>query len=73
LATDIEKTLGIKATLIEDHGGIFEVRVNDEIIYSNHRECGQQFIPADIIKDIKEILGSKQLIENNSTCKCEGG
>jgi len=42
LAADIEQIFGIKSTLIEGHGGIFEVWVNNTIIYSNHNECCQQ-------------------------------
>jgi predicted Rdx family selenoprotein len=73
LAADIESTLGIKTTLLEGHGGIFEVSVNDEIIYSNHKECSQQFVPGNVIKDIGEAISSKNLSKKNLPHKTKRG
>jgi predicted Rdx family selenoprotein len=61
LAADIKKILGIKATLMEGHGGIFEVSLKDKLIYSNKRECSQPFAPAKIIKDIGRAVTSGNL------------
>jgi predicted Rdx family selenoprotein len=41
LAAAIEDSFGITAILKEGHGGIFEITVNSELIYSNQKECGQ--------------------------------
>jgi predicted Rdx family selenoprotein len=73
LAADIEQIFGIKSTLIEGHGGIFEVWVNDTIIYSNHNECCQQFIPESVIRDVGKAISSNKLPINKYSRKSEGG
>jgi hypothetical protein len=73
LAADMEQIFGIKSTLIEGHGGIFEVWLNDEIIYSNHKECCQQFIPESIIRDIGKAISSNKLTNKIFSRKIEGG
>lgn len=50
LVAVIEKKFGISAKLIEGHNGIYEVNVNNKIVYTNHGRCGQ--IPTE-----GEILG----------------
>ena len=42
LAAAIKDNFGITATLKEGHGGIYEITVNDDLIYSN-QEWGGQF------------------------------
>jgi hypothetical protein len=73
LAADIEQTFGTKVTLIEGHAGIFEVRVDDKIIYSNHKECCQQFIPESIIRDVGKAISSNKLPYKIFSRKIEGG
>lgn len=73
MAADIEQTFGIKATLVEGHNGIFEVSVNKKIIYSNHKECCQQFIPENIIRDIGKAISSDKLPKKLFSHKIEGG
>jgi selT/selW/selH-like putative selenoprotein len=41
LAAAIEDNFGTTATLKEGHGGIFEITVNNDLIYSNQKEGGQ--------------------------------
>jgi hypothetical protein len=73
LAADIEQTFGIKATLMEGHGGIFEVSVNERIIYSNHKECCQEFIPENIIRDVGKAISSDKLPKKSIAHKKKGG
>ncbi len=73
LAADIEQTFGIKATLVEGHGGIFEVSVNSKIIYSNHKECCQQFIPENVVRDIGKATASNKLPKKSVSHESEGG
>jgi hypothetical protein len=46
---------------LEDHHGIFEVSLNGNIIYSNHQECCQEYLPENIVKDIGESIASGKL------------
>jgi hypothetical protein len=73
LAADIDQTFGAKATLVEGHGGIFEVSVNERVIYSNLKECCQEFIPENIIRDIGEAISSNKLPKKSFSHKSEGG
>lgn len=41
MAVAVEKEFGIVANLKEGHGGIFEVAINDQVAYSNLKECGR--------------------------------
>jgi len=41
LAAAIEGNFGTTASLKEGHGGIFEITVNNDLIYSNQKESGQ--------------------------------
>ena len=73
MAATIKLTLGIKAVLLEGHGGIFEVSLNDKIIYSNNRECHQEFIPEIIVRNIGEAISSKNIPEKGLSCESGGG
>ena len=73
LAAQIEQYLGLKANLVEDHGGILEVSLNDKIIYSNHRECCQEFVPENIIRDLGDVISSGNISRKESTRKSGGG
>ncbi len=42
MAAAIVDNFGTTATLKEGHGGVFEITVNDDLIYSNQKE-GEQF------------------------------
>jgi hypothetical protein len=59
--------------LIEGHGGIFEVSVNDKIVYSNHKECSQKFEPEIILKDIGEAISPGKTFKIKITRKSEKG
>jgi len=73
LAAQIEQNLGLKADLVEDHGGILEVTLNDKIIYSNHRECCQEFVPENIIRDLGDFISSGNISRKELPRKSEGG
>jgi hypothetical protein len=45
LAARIQAEFGITPELIGGHGGIYELSINDTVVYSNHSSCGQ--IPED--------------------------
>ena len=43
LAAAIERELGIRAELVEGQGGIYEITVDGDTLYSNQSQCGQSF------------------------------
>lgn len=48
LADTIRKVFGVSPTLREGHDGIFEVRLDGGVIYSNASECGRLPEPLEI-------------------------
>ena len=50
--------LGIKANLINSHGGIFEVSVNDKVIYSNKIDNHQEYNRDKVLGIIRETIAS---------------
>jgi selenoprotein W-related protein len=55
LAEVLEREFKIKPTMIEGRGGVFDVKVNDELIYSKH-ETGQ-FPEHDlIVRGVRERI-----------------
>jgi hypothetical protein len=73
LSADIEQKLGMKSTLVEGHGGIFEVSLDDKTIFSNHKECCQKYIPENVIKEISEAISSKRASRKELPLKPKGG
>ncbi len=41
--------------LVEGHGGILEVTMNDTVIYNNLSKCGQLPTKEDVIKGIEKL------------------
>jgi len=58
LVAAIESAFNINATLIEGHNGIYQVSVNNKVMYSNQGQCSQGF-PDDalIIEQIGQLIG----------------
>jgi len=54
LAAAIEDNFGTTPTLKEGHGGIFEITVNSDLIYSNQKEGGQFPEKAAILQEISK-------------------
>jgi len=54
LAAVIEDNFGTTASLKEGHGGIFEITVNSDLIYSNQKEGGQFPEKAAILQEISK-------------------
>jgi predicted Rdx family selenoprotein len=66
LATAIKDNFGITATLKEGHGGIYEITVNNDLIYSNQKRGGQFPENALIFKEIskyRDPLPGKDLVK----------
>jgi predicted Rdx family selenoprotein len=40
VAAEIEKELGLRSTFVPGGGGIFEVRLDGELVYTNERKGG---------------------------------
>jgi len=59
LGAEIEKEFLVKVNLIDGHEGIFEVAINDHVIYSNFKEEGRLPEPEEIIERIREYHKSK--------------
>jgi hypothetical protein len=58
---------------MEDHDGILEASLNGVVIYSNHRECCQEFLPEIIVRDIGEAIASGNLPAKDLPGKCGEG
>ena len=81
LAAAIESTLDLKVELIEGHDGIYEVSVDNEVVYTNMGQCSQGF-PKDgqIVEQIGRLIGvtpdsrvSSSPVETNGGCECGSG
>ena len=65
LAAVIHQKFGLNVTLDEGHGGIFEVNLNNEVIYNNRNECGHLPTAEDIIGRISEIVTTTNKTRND--------
>ncbi len=64
LAALIEKKFGLVVKLIEGANGIYEVTVNNEIVYTNQGRCSQLPTDGEIlgkIRQYKELLPGEEL------------
>jgi hypothetical protein len=60
LAASIESAFNLRAGLIEGHDGIYEVSVENEIVYSNFSQCKQGGFSAEqIVEEIGQFIGVK--------------
>ena len=53
LAATIENTFGLQAEFIEGHNGIYEIVVNDKIVYTN-KACEHPPIEEDVLAEISK-------------------
>ena len=70
LAAAIEQEFGLKATLKEGHGGIFEVTLNNNIIYTNKNQCGQLPTLVEIFSKIYKGATAKNKAGNDPSEEC---
>ncbi len=68
LAAAIRSSLGVDVNLKEGHGGIFEVSLDGNIVYTNNRECSCRPSNEEIVQRIKEY--SPGFIKSNPGCCC---
>lgn len=54
LATAIESALDLRVELVEGHNGIYEIALDNDVVYTNRGQCSQGF-PDDI--KIVELIG----------------
>jgi len=61
--------------LKEGHGGIFEVTMNNDIIYNNKNQCGQLPTLGEIINKIQKGATAKNDAGKGPSgkCSCGGG
>ena len=59
MAAAIKDKFGIKADLKEGHGGIFEVTVGDEVLYTNNGKCGNLPRNEDVLSMIEGYSKSR--------------
>jgi predicted Rdx family selenoprotein len=70
----IEQEFGLKPTLKEGHGGIFEVTLNNNIIYTNKNQCGQLPTLEEIFSKIQKGATTENTGKGPSgKCSCGGG
>ena len=55
MAAEIKDAFQVRAELLADGGGIFDVVVNDELIFSKHAEGSRFPEPGEITGRIKEM------------------
>jgi predicted Rdx family selenoprotein len=58
LAATIKSKCGLIAILKEGHGAIFEVSMNDEVIYTNNKKCGTFPQEDEIVQKIVQYKAS---------------
>ena len=80
MAAAIKDKLGVEANLREGHGGIFEVAIDDDVLYTNNRKCGNLPQNEDVVSMIQGYMtgdrtGSDRMPGGGGTCGCstEGG
>ncbi len=58
LAASIESAFDVKAKLVEGHDGIYQVTVEDQLVYTNKGQCSQGF-PKErqLLEQIGKSLG----------------
>jgi len=54
LAAAVKNQFGIVANLIEGHDDIFEVAINDQVIYTNSQQCGRLPDNEEVVQMIRE-------------------
>lgn len=65
LVAAIESAFEIKSTLIEGHNGIYEVKINDQVVYSNQSQCKEGSPgPEQIVDEIGRYIGVKPKLNN---------
>ncbi len=55
MAAEIERELGLASELVGGSGGILEVRLDDTVVFSNHRVGGVPD-PAVVVKALREAM-----------------
>ena len=55
LAAAIKDKFGMNTELIEGHGGILKVTMNDTVMYDNLSKCGQLPTKEDVIRGIEKL------------------
>jgi predicted Rdx family selenoprotein len=63
---EIRNRFGIASKLKEGHGGIFEVAIDDQVIYTNGGQCGYLPESEEVCQRIREynqngVIGQKDL------------
>jgi predicted Rdx family selenoprotein len=58
VAAEIERELGVESELVGGSGGIFEVRLGDSVIFSNHRAGGVPD-PAIVIEAVRRVKAAE--------------
>lgn len=66
LAAAIEQEFGLKPTLKKGHGGIFEVTLNNNIIYTNENQGGRLPTSGEIFNMIYKGKTTKNNAGNDS-------
>ncbi|MCX6012269.1 MAG: hypothetical protein NTV30_02415, partial [Chloroflexi bacterium] len=68
----IKAHLGITATLKKGHDAIFEVSINDKVLYTNNKTCGTFPEEKEIIQKIEGYKSSGLIKKKPKQAKQEG-
>lgn len=71
LADMIRQDFGMSPTLREGHDGIFEIRMDGNVVYSNASQCGRLPEPAEVRRSLVES-GAKSLGKGREVLRDEG-
>ena len=58
MAAEIERELGLESELVGGSGGIFEVRLDAAVVFSNHQAGGVPD-PATVIEALRQAMGAE--------------
>jgi hypothetical protein len=59
--------------LKEGHGGIFEVTLNNDIIYNNKNQCGRLPTLGEIFSKLGKSVNTKNTTGNDPSGECTAG
>jgi hypothetical protein len=59
--------------LVKGHGGIFEVSLDENIVFSNHKEGFKEYVSENVIQDIGKVVSPQRISRKQISPKKKGG
>ena len=67
MAAAIKDKLGITPKLKKGHGGIFEVAIDGEVLYTNRNVCSSLPTEAEIVKKTEEFIKTGDVSDDDQS------